>query len=145
MQDTLLLVFAKADRIEKPDALRAFVTSVTIRTLKHELRRRRLRRWLVLSRTGELPEAGTNEPDHAARQLLRRFYGALDSLNPEVRLVFVLRRIEGLTLEDVASSMSLSLATVKRRLVEANTRLSALLDHHPELARSLTKLGGQDG
>lgn len=135
LQDTLLCVFAKARSIEKPEALKAFVMSVMIRTLKHELRRRRLRRWLVLSKTGELPEAAQSETDFASRQLLRRFYQVLDGLNAETRLVFVLRRIEGLTLEDVARTMDISLATVKRRLAAATEKLSTLLEGDAELTR----------
>jgi RNA polymerase sigma-70 factor, ECF subfamily len=145
MQDTLACVFAKAGTIDKPDSLKAFVMSVMIRTLKYELRRRRMRRWLVLSKTGELPDAATSEPDHASRQLLRRFYDVLDTLGAEMRLVFVLRRIEGLTLEEVAETMGLSLATVKRRLALATEKLSVLLDGDPELVRSMARLGGADG
>ncbi len=144
-QDTLLCVFAKASSIEKPEALKAFVMSVMIRTLKYELRRRRMRRWLVLSKTGQLPEAALSEPDHASRQLLRRFYQVLDSLNAEVRLAFVLRRIEGLSLEEVAETMGLSLATVKRRLTVATEKLSLLLERDPELVRAMARVGGGDG
>ena len=75
-----------------------------------------MRRFLVRSDTGHLPEAPSREADQASRQLLRRFYEVLDKLNAQARLVFVLRRVEGLTLEEVAESMDLSLATVKRRL-----------------------------
>jgi RNA polymerase sigma-70 factor (ECF subfamily) len=144
-QDTLLCVFAKASTIEKPEALKAFVMSVMIRTLKYELRRRRMRRWLVLSKTGEVPEAAMNEPDFGSRQLLRRFYEVLDSLNTELRLVFVLHRIEGLTLDEVTQAMDLSLATVKRRLAAATEKLSVMLDRDPELGRTMARIGGEDG
>jgi RNA polymerase sigma-70 factor (ECF subfamily) len=143
-QDVLACVFAKAAKIEKPEALKAFVMSVMIRTLKYELRRRRMRRWLVLSDTGQPPEAVTLAPDHASRQLLRRFYAILDTLSAPARLVFVLRHIEGLTLDEVAEAMALSLATVKRRLSAATERLSALLEREPELARAMGRWGGGD-
>jgi RNA polymerase sigma-70 factor, ECF subfamily len=141
-QDVLFCVFAKAAKIEKPEALKAFVMSVMVRTLKYELRRRRMRRWLVLSDTGQGPEPSTLGPDYASRQLLRRFYTILDTLSAPARLVFVLRRIEGFTLEEVAETMDLSLATVKRRLSAATERISALVERDPELARAMGRLGG---
>ena len=141
-QDVLGCVFAKAAKIQKPEALKAFVMSVMVRTLKYELRRRRMRRWLVLSDSGQVPEPVTAGPDYASRQLLRRFYALLDTLSAPARLVFVLRRIEGLTLEEVAQTMDLSLATVKRRLAAATERLAALLEREPELARAMGQWGG---
>jgi RNA polymerase sigma-70 factor (ECF subfamily) len=144
-QDVLLCVFAKAANIDKPEALKAFVMSVMVRTLKYELRRRRMRRWLVLSDTGQVPESATTGPDYASRQLLRRFYAILDTLSAPARLVFVLRHIEGLTLEEVAETMDLSLATVKRRLSAATERISASVERDPDLARAMGRLGGEHG
>jgi RNA polymerase sigma-70 factor (ECF subfamily) len=144
-QDVLLCVFAKAAKIDKPESLKAFVTSVMVRTLKYELRRRRMRRWLVLSDTGQMPEPATLEPDYASRQMLRRFYAILDTLSAPARLVFVLRHIEGLTLEEVAETMDLSLATVKRRLSAAVERISAAIERDPDLARGMGRLGGDHG
>ena len=141
-QDVLSCVFAKAAKIEKPEALKAFVMSVMVRTLKYELRRRGMRRWLVLSDSGQVPELATMGPDYASRQLLRRFYAILDTLSAPARLVFVLRRIEGLALEEVAETMALSLATVKRRLTAATERISLLVERDPELARAMGRLGG---
>jgi predicted RNA polymerase sigma factor len=40
------------------------------------------------------------------------------------RVAFVLRRVEGLKLEEIAAMLEVSLATVKRRIVEAERLLA---------------------
>ena len=61
-----------------------------------------------------------------ARVELREVYAILAGLPPEERVALVLRRVEGMELKEVAEAMDLSLATVKRRLVAAEARLSEL-------------------
>jgi len=63
-----------------------------------------------------------------SRYALRRLYALLDRLNTRERLVLVLRHVEGMTLEEIAEAMELSLATVKRVLRRASTRVSQLVD-----------------
>ena len=113
-----------------------------MRTLKWELRRRRVRRWVTLSDTGEVPDLSIPAVDHVSRQLLRRFYVVLDKLGAEERMMFVLRHIERLTLEEVSLSMGISLATVKRRLARTTQKIEALVDRDADLAGALNALGG---
>jgi RNA polymerase sigma-70 factor (ECF subfamily) len=143
-QDVFACLFCKIATLENPDALRHFIMSVTIRTLKHELRRRRLRRW-VLSDTGDVPERAVLGADYVSRQLLRRFYGVLDALRARDRLVFVLRQVEGLTIEEVAETMDLSVATVKRSFAAASARVAFFVARDRELAAGLEHLGGNGG
>ena len=50
---------------------------------------------------------------------LRELYGVVASMAPELRVPLLLRRVEGLTLEEIAESVGCSLATAKRRLAAA--------------------------
>ena len=52
---------------------------------------------------------------------LRALYGALSNMPAEERVALVLRRVEGMELLEIAERMSLSLATVKRRLTAARS------------------------
>ncbi|MFO0677933.1 MAG: sigma factor-like helix-turn-helix DNA-binding protein [Polyangiaceae bacterium] len=52
-------------------------------------------------------------------------YAALGSLDVDTQLAFTLRHVEGLELTEVAELTELSLATVKRRLLEAERSLLA--------------------
>lgn len=59
---------------------------------------------------------------------------AIDRLSPKLRAVIVLRYIEGLSYDEVAEVLSLSLGTVKSRLARAHDaldrELSPVLDRH---------------
>jgi RNA polymerase sigma-70 factor (ECF subfamily) len=127
-QEIFYRLFARIGTLRKPEALRSFVISFAIRIVKWELRRRRARRWLTLSETGDVPDEQLLVMDAESRYALRRLYALLDRLSTRERLVLVLRHVEGMTLEEIAEAMELSLATVKRALRRASLRVSQLID-----------------
>ena len=137
LQQVFFCLFTRIDTLRNPSALRSFIFSITVRTLKSELKRRRIRRWVMLSETGELPEASVPGVDAETAQLRRRFYRALDRLGVDDRTIFVLRHVEEMTLEEVAEVMQLSLATVKRRLQRANEKVSEEFEGEDEQASAL--------
>jgi RNA polymerase sigma-70 factor (ECF subfamily) len=132
-QDTFDRVFRVAKTLEKPESLRSFVYSIAIRALKSHLRHRRLRAWLSFQGPETLVELRQVTLDIEARDLLRRFYALLDRLSTRDRLVFVLRRVESMTVEEIALAMELSPSTVKRSMARASTRLSRWVDADPGL------------
>jgi len=127
-QEIFYRLFSRIGTLRKPEALRSFVISFAIRIVKWELRRRRARRWLTLSETGDVPEEQMTVMDAESRYALRRLYSLLDRLSARERLVLILRHIEGMTLEEIAEAMELSLATVKRGLRRASLRVSQMVD-----------------
>jgi RNA polymerase sigma factor (sigma-70 family) len=133
-QEIFHRVFAKAQTLREPERLRSFVFSFAIRLLKTELRRRRARAWLSFHRPETLVDLGAEPIDMESRDLLRRFYGLLDRLAPRHRLVFALRHLESMTVEEVASHMDLSVSTVKRALERATAKLSRWIELDPELS-----------
>ena len=68
-------------------------------------------------------------PDyHANRsELQQHLYAALDALPEEQRLVFVLRSIDELSLEDIASILDCPVNTVRSRKILAVKKLRYLL------------------
>jgi RNA polymerase sigma-70 factor (ECF subfamily) len=144
-QDVFLVTFAKLPALRESEALRSFIYSVALRTLKWELRRRRVRRILRLSENGQLPETPVRGTEGDARQVLARFYALLEQLGVDDRAAFVLRYMEGLKLEEIAERMGVSLATVKRRVARASRHVSALVDGDPELSARAGDRGGFDG
>ena len=127
-QEIFYRLFSRIGTLRKPEALRSFVISFAIRIVKWELRRRRARRWLTLSETGDVPDEQLMVMDAESRYALRRLYALLDRLGTRERLVLVLRHVEGMTLEEIAEAMELSLATVKRGLRRATLRVSQMVD-----------------
>jgi RNA polymerase sigma-70 factor, ECF subfamily len=139
-QEIFYRLFTRVRSLRKPEALRSFVVSFALRIVKWELRRRRARRWLTLSETGELPDNQLLFVTADSRYALRRLYRLLDQLPTRDRLVLVLRHVEGMTLEEIAEALTISLATVKRSLRYAAARLSALVDSDVALRKPNAKI-----
>ena len=103
-QEVFHRVFAKAKTLREPERLRSFVFSFAIRVLKTELRRKKTRAWLSFHRPETLADLGGELTDMESRELLRRFYSLLDRLAPRHRLVYALRHLESMTLDEVAAT-----------------------------------------
>jgi RNA polymerase sigma-70 factor, ECF subfamily len=140
-QEVFCSVFRRAKTLRDPNALRSFVYSFAIRKLKTELRRKKLRSWLLFDPPLALSDTDSSTLDIESRDLLRRFHLLLDRLATRDRLVFVLRRMESMTVEEIATHMNLSTSTVKRSLTHASSRLSSWIDADVDLACALDRKG----
>ncbi|HEX2657557.1 MAG TPA: sigma-70 family RNA polymerase sigma factor, partial [Polyangia bacterium] len=133
-QEVFYQVFRRARTLRDPSCLRSFVYSFAIRVLKSELRSRRRRRLLFFASSAAHDPLDLGAADVESRELLLRFNNLLDRLSPRDRLVFVLRRMESLTVQEIAATMELSLSTVKRSMAHASSRLAQWVDADPGLA-----------
>jgi len=139
-QDIFLRVFSRIHTLRKPEALSSFILSVAIRVIKWQLRQRRVRRILHLTPDGIVPEIAVPANDPDARQALRRLYGVLDSLPVQERTVFVLRHVEGMDLQEIATVAGVSLATVKRRLQKGTARVNERVQSDNALSSFASKV-----
>ena len=133
-QDVFYRVFRKVRTLREPDRLRSFVYACTLHALKNELRRKKLRAWLSIDQPEASAVLGCPALDVESRDLLRKFHGLLERLPPRDRLVFTLRRMESMTVEEIARAMEISESTVKRSMERASNRLSRWIDADPGLA-----------
>lgn len=143
VQVAFVELFREARNLRDPGALRSFLIGITTRVARAELRRRRFRRWLRLTDDGAVPEGAGDGADDDAREAVRRLYQVLDRLDDRSRMIFVLRRIEGLELTETAEAMGVSLATAKRHLARVNARIHAMAARDPILAGYLDTDGGE--
>lgn len=136
VQDSFLRLFRDLHSLRDPSALRSFLIGITLHVAKSELRRRRAKRWLLLSDDGVVPEPenAAEVHDHEARAALVRLYRVLDRVSSERRVVFVLRYVEGLELAELSVVLGCSLATTKRRVADAARRVCLLAAADPLLA-----------
>jgi RNA polymerase sigma-70 factor, ECF subfamily len=117
-QEVFARVFVRIEDVREPGSLKAFVTSVTVNVAREAIRKRRRHRWLAFFAHDEVPDVGTGD-DTDAREALLAFYRVLDRLDPDERIAFVLRFVDGADLSAVAAACGVSLATIKRRLQRA--------------------------
>jgi RNA polymerase sigma-70 factor (ECF subfamily) len=133
-QDVFIKLFERITTLRDPKALKAYIVSITTLTLRDELRKRKVRRWVTLTDGPQAEDQRIVTPDPEARQALRRFYRILDRFAPEDRTIVVLRFVEGWVLAETAAAMGMSLSTAKRRLAAVWKRLSFFVARDPSLA-----------
>jgi RNA polymerase sigma-70 factor (ECF subfamily) len=125
VQESFAQALANLDQLENPQAFAAWMSGIVVRTTHKVLRRRRLLSRLGLRASTPVDVesiAGRSAPPDVIQEL-RAVYGAMERMAPELRVALVLRRIEGLPLDEVATLVSASLSTVKRRLALAELEL----------------------
>jgi RNA polymerase sigma-70 factor (ECF subfamily) len=128
VQDAFVHALDQLGRLREPRAFSGWLRTIVVSTAAKRLRRHRLRVRLGLARREpiefEALAASTAPPAVVAE--LRELYAQLDRLPSEARVALVLRRIEGMTVKEVATHMNASTSTVKRRLRQAEAILSEL-------------------
>jgi RNA polymerase sigma-70 factor (ECF subfamily) len=142
-QEVFITFFDRVRTLRDPRTVTAFMMSITANKVRHHLRWRWLRRWLVLPGHVEKLDLRAMQPNPEAREAVMRFFKVLDRLNAVDRTAFTLRFVEELELRDVAAALDLSLATTKRRLDRAWRRLASLVRADRALG-DLLSWSGQD-
>jgi RNA polymerase sigma factor (sigma-70 family) len=142
VQEVFCRLARKAKTLRQPECLRSFVISFAIRVLKWDLRRRRVHSWLTFEPSEALADVVRVSLDVESRDLLRRFYALLSRLGARERLVYALRHIESMTIEETAQAMALSLSTVKRLQERASEQLSKWSETDLELTGLLLRKRG---
>jgi RNA polymerase sigma-70 factor (ECF subfamily) len=136
-QEVFIRLFRRIDELRNPSGLRGFVVGICLGVARNELRRARVRRWVRLTPSGDLPEAPVAGPDLEAREALRRLYVILDSVSVQDRSLFVARFFEKMEIAEVAAVHGLSYGTAKRRVARASARINRRVERDPALARYL--------
>ena len=116
--------FAQVLAIEKPEAIQSpraflFITArnLAIQRLRHE-------RVVPLELVAEIEEAGlpgaapSAEEVSSAREELRLLIAALESLPPQCRQVFTLRKVYGFSQKEIAEKLSISEHTVEKHVTK---------------------------
>lgn len=116
VQEVFLCAFERLDTLRTPKYVRSWIGGITVNLVRQQVRRSRLRnRFGGGQRDTEAFEqvlGQTTPPDVALE--LREVYRVVEALPEKPRTVFLLRRVEGLSLGEVAVHMNASLSSVKR-------------------------------
>ena len=94
--------------------------------------RRRSRRWLPLPETVTMTNPSDKKPQekqYARREISDAVQAAIGELKPKFRLPILLKYIEGLSYEEIASVMGCSKGTVASRLNRGHSQLAKRLAH----------------
>ncbi len=127
VQDTFVVGFEQLSKLRERAAVRAWLARIAISLVRRRLRRARLLRFLGLDRgfddaSLEVLAAPSVRPDDRAELALAD--RVLRRMPSDPRIAWMLRRVEGLPLAEVASACDCSLATVKRRIAVADAEMA---------------------
>ena len=136
VQDTFLLVWRKLDTFKGDSQFGSWLYRVATNTALMRLRAQRRHPEIsteelpvdYLDNYGQLPAAGENwakRPDDELQsdELRQRIQKAVDELPDIYRTVFLIRDVEGLSTEETAEVLEISIPTVKTRLHRARLAL----------------------
>jgi RNA polymerase sigma-70 factor (ECF subfamily) len=136
-QEVFLRIFRTLAQFRGQSTLRTWIYRIVVNQASNRQRwwrrRRRAQQVALDDHTaahGELPESRTYAmPDQVLqqREIAGRVWQALDQLPFDQRAVIVLREIDGLSYEEIATSLGVAVGTVKSRLARARGTLRAAL------------------
>jgi len=130
-QDAIIRVYKGLPNviIDEDGSLKAWICTVTANTCLDIVRKRRIVADEltddIISTSPTLPSA---EESAIANERAREILAAIAKLPDDHRMVLILRDIQGLSYEELANALSLTLGTVKSRLSRARSALKKLLD-----------------
>lgn len=113
VQDVFSIVLAKHRQLDEVLSVRHWLAGIAVKRARDVLRRRKVRMAFLRER----PDY--QETVHHNGELLAQLHQTLDRLSPDLRIAWVLRHMEGESMEDVAAICGCSLATAKRRVSAA--------------------------
>lgn len=135
VQDVFVTVHRKLRFFEQKSAFSSWLYRVTVNAALMKLRKRRQDRTTPIAETPEVERALTRrsceQPDtfaaYAREELHALLEDAIMKLPDEYRPVFVLRDVDGLSSEEVAEMLELSVPAVKSRLHRSRRMLQRRL------------------
>jgi RNA polymerase sigma-70 factor (ECF subfamily) len=134
LQEVFVTALGSLDKLRDPEALRSWLTGIAVHKARKCIVRRQRWRLIQLLPTHELPEREALSPSLEVSEALRCTYAVLGRMPADERVAFALRHVDGMELTDVAAACGVSLATIKRRLVRAESRFKVLAWGYAALA-----------
>jgi RNA polymerase sigma-70 factor (ECF subfamily) len=149
VQDAFVAAFRDLSQLADPPRFGAWLMRIAVHQVHRRFRRRRLLARLGLDRgvdDARLERAVDPAVPADVRADLARLDDTLARLPAGPRLAWMLRHVEGCELKDVAEQCGCSLATVKRRIAQADTRVRAVLGprHFSDASGDLSSGSGHD-
>lgn len=122
VQEVFLAGTSGLRKLRESGAIKGWLATVTVRSVRRKLRGRRLRAMFGFEVTQDYAHVVADASQDQVL-LIKRAYRVLDALPVDQKIAWMLRHVEGEQLPDVASICGCSLATVKRRIAAAQAAL----------------------
>jgi RNA polymerase sigma-70 factor (ECF subfamily) len=126
VQDVFIQAHRGLAKLRDAESVRPWLRRIAVRRARRWLRKRWVLRWFRerdVEVEPDLVDASASPEDRAQ---VARIYRRLERLPRDERLVWVLRLVEGETLEAIAEMLGCSVSTVQRRLRAAQAAMGEL-------------------
>lgn len=142
VQEAYLKAFGKMASFTGKSSLSTWLTRIVLNTALDRLRMAQRRKTDLISQDVAVLDAyreshslALSSPEHALmrQELAVSLQHAIGQLKEEYRSVFVLRDLEGMSVEETAQALSLSTDVVKTRLSRARKKLRELLQPQTDM------------
>jgi RNA polymerase sigma-70 factor (ECF subfamily) len=125
VQEVFLTCLRGLPSLKEGERLRPWLVTIAVRQTQKRLTARGRRRWLGV----QVGLVAARVSDPQLSRDVADLYRGLDRLSPKLRVPWVLARLEGASLDEVAAWCEISVATAKRRLARADQFLKRRFDH----------------
>jgi RNA polymerase sigma-70 factor (ECF subfamily) len=126
VQDVFIQAHRGLGKLRDPELVRPWLRRITVRRARRWLRKRWVMRWFRERDVDAVPNLVDTSASPEDRAQVGRVYRRLETLPRNERLVWVLRVVEGETLESIGEILGCSMSTVQRRLRAAQAAMGSL-------------------
>ncbi len=133
LHDVFVAAMTSLHTLRDEGALRGWLVGIAVHLAHRRIRRRKLQRLVRFVAPQELPDCVATTASEEVSDALRLTYRLLARLPTDDRIAFTLRKIEGMSLSDIAEATGVSIATVKRRVARAERKFVTLARRHEAL------------
>ena len=126
VQDVFIQAHRGLGKLRDPEMVRPWLRRIAVRRARRWLRKRWVTRWFRERDVDAVPDLIDSSASPEDRAQVARIYRRLESLPHNERMVWVLRLVEGETLESIAEMLGCSMSTVQRRLRAARNAMGSL-------------------
>jgi len=151
MQDAFLKAYEKLDQFQGNSKFYTWLVRIAVNESLMRLRKRRTGKMVSIDEDIETDEgtvprdladwAPDPEQNYTQAELRRILEKTIKGLPPGFRVVFELRDVQGLSTEDTAEALGLSVPAVKSRLLRARLQLRERLSRYFHRKKSSSKIG----
>lgn len=119
-QDTFLRVIDKSNALDQINEPRAFLSTIAHGLMVDHIRRKELEQ-AYFQAIAHLPQGLITSPEERLLfiEALMHIDRLFDGLKPNIRNVFLLSRLEGMTYPEIAAKLNVSLRTVESHMADA--------------------------
>lgn len=133
VQETFLIGFEQLERLVEPAALRGWLVRIAVSRVHRRFRWRKLTGWITGAEVAAaLDDQAAPDASPEQRAELALIDRALAKMPLKQRTPWVLRHVVGCALDDIAAACACSLATVKRRIADAEAAVTRHLGETDE-------------